>query len=251
MLSELVNLFSENRNCRKCFNNPQIIKSGEMFAVSDVKGPQPRWVGENYFNSKQRICFVLINPGSGDKTPDNEWSSLPNLSLGKNMTIRTSAWQDLMKTNEKGMEKWGSWKSLYIDTFGFEDNLDEICFTNWMLCAAKYKNSKGKFENAYNTKSIETCFSNVSNRVLSNLSPDIIIFSGGFSIDAAVKKPISLTERRNKSGNKSREISSFEIKKEVKDCLAKKTRYFYMGHYAYIKSEDYLDAKIIKDQIAV
>ena len=39
MLSELVNLFSENRNCRKCFNNPQIIKSGEMFGVSDVKGP--------------------------------------------------------------------------------------------------------------------------------------------------------------------------------------------------------------------
>ena len=65
------------------------------------------------------------------------------------------------------------------------------------------------------------------------------------------KKPISLTERRNRSGNKSREISSFEIKKEVKDCLAKTTRYFYMGHYAYIKSEDYLDAKIIKDQIAV
>ena len=249
MLSELIDLFSENRNCRKCFNNPQIIKSGEMFRVSDVKGPQPRWVGENYFNSKQRICFVLINPGSGDKTPDNDWSSLSNLSLAKNVTTRTSAWQDLMETNDKGMEGWDSWKNLYIDTFGFENNLDEICFTNWMLCAAKYVNPEGKLQNAYNKKSIETCFSNVSSKVLSILSPDVIIFSGGVSIDAAVKKPIPLTERRNKSGDKSREISSFEIKKEVKDCLKKKARYFYMGHYAYIKSEDYRDAEIIKDQL--
>ena len=78
-----------------------------------------------------------------------------------------------------------------------ENNLDEICFTNWMLCAAKYVNPEGKLQNAYNKKSIETCFSNVSSKVLSILSPDIIIFSGGVSIDAAVKEPISLTKRRN------------------------------------------------------
>ena len=68
---------------------------------------------------------MLINPGSGDKTPDNDWSSLPNLSLAKNVTTRTSAWQDLMETNDKGMEGWDSWKNLYIDTFGFENNLDD------------------------------------------------------------------------------------------------------------------------------
>ena len=69
------------------------------------------------------------------------------------------------------------------------------------------------------------------------------------SIDAAVKKPISLRERRTKSGSKSREIPPFEIKKEIKDCFPKTARYFYMGHYAYIKQEDYLDATIIRDQI--
>ena len=148
-----------------------------MFRVSDVKGPQPRWVGENYFNAKQRICFVLINPGSGDKTPENEWSALPNLSLDKDAETRTSAWDDLMKTNDKGMGKWGSWKSLYIDTFGFESILSEICFTNWMLCAAKYKDSSGELKNAYNMKSIDTCFSNLSSRVFSLLSPDVVIFS--------------------------------------------------------------------------
>ena len=220
-----------------------------MFRVSDVTGPQPRWVGENYFKAKQKVCFVLINPGSGDKTPDEEWSSLPNLSLDKDMTTRNNSWDNLMRTNDEGMKKWGSWKSLYIDAFGFENNLDEICFTNWMLCAAKYKNAAGDFKNAYNRQSINTCFSNVSSKVFSILSPDVVIFSGGVSIDSAVKKPISLTARRIKSGSTTREISSFEIKKEIKDCFSKSTRYFYMGHYAYIKEEDYMDATIIKNQI--
>ena len=98
--------------------------------------------------------------------------------------------------------------------------------------------------------SINTCFSNVSHKVLSILAPDIIIFSAGFSIDAAVIKPIPLNERRTRSGDKSREISPLEIKEEVKDKLSKKARYFYMGHYAYIKQEDYRDAEIIKNQIA-
>ena len=108
MLSELINLFSENRNCRKCFNNPNIVKEAEMFRVSDVTGPQPRWVGENYFKAKQKVCFVLINPGSGDKTPDEEWSSLPNLSLDKDMTTRNNSWDNLM---QEVHDTFGSWET--------------------------------------------------------------------------------------------------------------------------------------------
>ena len=65
----------------------------------------------------------------------------------------------------------------------------------------------------------------------------------------ALKKPESLTEVRKKRGTKSRELSSFHIKQSIKDCLSKNTKFYFMGHYAYIKKEDHEDARIIASSI--
>ena len=59
---EVMNFFAENYSCRKCFNNPNISLSGKTFNVAEVSGPQPRWLGKNYFDAHKKICIMLINP---------------------------------------------------------------------------------------------------------------------------------------------------------------------------------------------
>ena len=248
---KLIDLFSEHRNCNKCFDNKLIKNNGNEFRTSDIKGPQPRWVGKNYFNSFIRICFILINPGSGNKTPNNEWSSLNMLDLKNTDEVRMSAWKDIMETNLRGMPNWGAWKKLYLDSFGLDEFFNVIAFVNWMLCAAKVEGKNGKFTNAYNKASLENCFSNVSNEAFKILDPNIVIFSGQTSIDAAVKDSIPLRERRKLSGTNSRKIPVDQLKNTVRDCFQDKTEFYYMGHYAYINSKDYEDANIIRNELGL
>ncbi|MDB4254336.1 hypothetical protein N9884_06210, partial [Gammaproteobacteria bacterium] len=106
---EVMNFFAENYSCRKCFNNPNISLSGKTFNVAEVSGPQPRWLGKNYFDAHKKICIMLINPGSGDKTPEDEWAPLKNMHQADNQELRTKHWNELMHTNEVGMPKWGAW----------------------------------------------------------------------------------------------------------------------------------------------
>ena len=238
---EAINFFSSNYSCTKCFNNPKITKSGQTLILADVRGPQPRWIGSNYFNSAQKICVMLINPGSGDKTPENEWAPLKKMNLARTDKDKEIHWKELMETNKNGMPKWGAWDDLYFNSLGLRDKSNSIAFMNMMLCA-----SKG---NTYTTNSLDLCFSERSSKLLSLLSPEILIFSGAQTIKNALKKPESLTELRKKRGTKSRELSSFHIKQSIKDCLSKNTKFYFMGHYAYIKKEDHEDARIIANSI--
>jgi len=238
---EVIDFFSKNYFCRKCFNNPNITKSGKPFGVADVSGPQPRWLGKNYFNSEKKICIMLINPGSGDKTPENEWAPLEKLNKAETQELKEKFWDQLMYTNEVGMPKWGAWVNLYFESLGLVEKKDEVAFMNMMLCA-----SKG---NAYNKKSLDLCFSSQSSNLLKMLSPDILIFSGAQTISNILKKSIPLSTLREKKGEYSREIDSSLIKKEIKDCLLPTTKYYFMGHYAYIKNEDHEDARIIANSI--
>ena len=238
---EAINFFSSNYSCTKCFNNPKITKSGQTLTLAAVSGPQPRWIGSNYFNSPQKICVMLINPGSGDKTPENEWAPLKKMNLARTDKDKETHWKELMETNKNGMPKWGAWDDLYFNSLGLRDKSNSIAFMNMMLCA-----SKG---NTYTTNSLDLCFSERSSKLLSLLSPEILIFSGAQTIKNALKKPKSLTELRKKRGTKSRELSSILIKQSIKDCLNKNTKFYFMGHYAYIKKEDHEDAKIIASSI--
>ena len=239
---EVMNFFAENYSCRKCFNNPNISLSGKTFNVAEVSGPQPRWLGKNYFDAHKKICIMLINPGSGDKTPEDEWAPLKNMHQADNQELRTKHWNELMHTNEVGMPKWGAWEKLYFDSLKLKKTKDSIAFMNMMLCA-----SKG---NTYNKHSLDLCFSSQSSKLLTYLSPDILIFSGAQTIANAMKKPISLKELRDTGGDESREIKRLLIKNEIKSCLSKDARFYFMGHYAYIKKQDHQDAEIIANSIA-
>ena len=238
---EVINFFSENYSCRKCFNNPNISKSGQLFSVADVPGPQPRWLGDNYFNADKKICIILINPGSGNKTPENEWAPLKKMNRAKSPEIKERFWNELMLTNKVGMPKWGAWEKLYFESLGLDRKKNDIAFMNMMLCA-----SKG---NAYNPKSLDLCFSLQSRKLLSLLSPDVLIFSGKDTMNNALKKKVSLTQMRERCGSFSREIRSSLIRQEIKDCLQDNTKFYFMGHYAYIKNEDHEDANIISNSI--
>ena len=233
----VIDFFSSNYSCSKCFNNQKITKSGKKLVLADVRGPQPRWIGNNYFNSTQKICVMLINPGSGDKTPENEWASLEKMHSAETDKDKEIHWKELMETNKNGMPKWGAWDDLYLKSLGLSTKKDSVAFMNMMLCA-----SKG---NTYTTNSMDLCFSEKSNKLLSLLSPDVLIFSGAQTIKNALKRPESLTDLRKKRGTKSRELSSLLIKLSIKNCLTKNTKFYFMGHYAYIKKEDHEDARII------
>lgn len=230
---EVIDFFSKNYFCRKCFNNPNITKSGKPFGVADVSGPQPRWLGKNYFNSEKKICIMLINPGSGDKTPENEWAPLEKLNKAKTQEHKEKFWDQLMYTNEVGMPKWGAWVNLYFESLGLVEKKDEVAFMNMMLCA-----SKG---NAYNKKSLDLCFSSQSSNLLKMLSPDVLIFSGAQTISNSLKKPIAMSKLREKGGEYSREIDSSLIKNEIRDCLHRNSKYFFIGHYAARHSTGDLD----------
>jgi hypothetical protein len=238
---EVINFFSSNYSCKKCFNNPHIINSGNTFEIADVSGPQPRWIGRDYFNSNQKVCIMLINPGSGDKTPENEWAPLKKLSEAGSQEKKEEHWSELMQTNENGMPKWGAWEDLYFGSLGLREKRHSTAFMNMMLCASKGNN--------YNTNSLDLCFSEHSSKLLKLLSPDILIFSGHQTIKNALKKPKKLIDLRNERGTKTREINSFLIKNTIKNCLKKNAKYFFMGHYAYIKSEDHQDARIIANSL--
>ena len=173
----VIDFFSSNYSCSKCFNNQKITKSGKKLALADVRGPQPRWIGNNYFNSTQKICVMLINPGSGDKTPENEWASLEKMHSAKTDKDKEIHWKELMETNKNGMPKWGAWDDLYLKSLGLSTKKDSVAFMNMMLCA-----SKG---NTYTTNSMNLCFSEKSNKLLSLLSPDVLIFSGAQTIKNA------------------------------------------------------------------
>lgn len=237
----VINFFASNYSCSKCFNNQKITKSGKALSLADVRGPQPRWIGNNYFNSPQKICLMLINPGSGDKTPENEWASLEKMHSAETDKEKEICWDELMETNKNGMSKWGAWDDLYLQSLGLSKKKDSVAFMNMMLCA-----SKG---NAYTTNSLDMCFSEQSNKLLRLLSPDVLILSGAQTIKNALKKPESLSELRKKRGINSRELSPLLIKQSIKNCLSKNTKYYFMGHYAYIKKEDHEDARIIASSI--
>jgi hypothetical protein len=221
---EIIDFFSKNYSCRKCFNNPNITKSGKPFGVADISGPQPRWLGRNYFSSEKKICIMLINPGSGNKTPENEWAPLKKLNKAETQELKEKFWDQLMYTNEVGMPKWGAWVNLYFESLGLVEKKDEVAFMNMMLCA-----SKG---NAYNKKSLDLCFSSQSSHVLRMLSPDILIFSGAQTISNSLKKPIAMSKLRDKGGEHSREIDPSLVKKEIRECLHRNSKYFFIGHYA-------------------
>ena len=264
---ETINFFSENYHCRDCFNNPRITISYQQFQVTNIEGPQPRWIGKKYFESRKKICLMLINPGSGNNTPDKEWEPLKLLHLEKNKDQKIDLWNQLMKTNKDGMDKWGKWKSLYLDRFGFNEDkkLNEISFMNKMLCAAWYTNKEDKLENAYTPRSLENCFKLQSSSLLKILSPKNLIFSGIKTIASILKKPkelsmsevnssedLSLKNFRKSLGPDSRELNPSDVKDEIRFCLDQDVRYFFMGHYGRsVSQEDYNDVDIIKNQIGI
>ena len=264
---ETINFFSKNYGCRSCFNNSQIQISYQTFQLANVEGPQPRWIGKNYFESRNKICLMLINPGSGNNTPDKEWEPLKLLHLEKNKDQKIDLWNQLMGVNKEGMDKWGQWKSLYLDGFGFNEdkNLNEICFMNKMLCSAWYLDKKGKFKNAYNPKSLENCFRLQSNSLLKILSPKNLIFSGRETIVSILKRPkelsmsevnsskdLTLDKFRKSLGPNSRELNLLDVKDEVRDCLDQDVRCFFMGHYGHSVSQaDHGDVNIIRSQIGI
>ena len=157
---EAINFFSSNYSCTKCFNNPKITKSGQTLTLADVRGPQPRWIGSNYFNSAQKICVMLINPGSGDKTPENEWAPLKKMNLArtdKDKEIIIN--KNICDVNSNSSNVGNSILLNFERLDNFRTKLNWNFYNGWIDNTNRYEiqklNSNGIWETFYSTENTE------------------------------------------------------------------------------------------------
>jgi len=161
-------------DCNDCFKNLDI-KRGK------VESAQPRWIGENYFNARQKICILMINPG--DVGPKAEYSQIKSSNefqaLIEGFKDDLVSWDDLMHFILMDMHHWGQggkYMKLYFDHLKLP--LKEIAFLNTMLCSAKKLDPRGQYKNFYNQQTMRNCFDLHTYSMLEQLNPDVCILSG-------------------------------------------------------------------------
>jgi hypothetical protein len=161
-------------NCKSCFENTELVRG-------KVKKAQPRWVGEDYFLSNKKICILMISPGDvGPKTRfarQQASSDFENLIQG--LEEGSASWEEAMLFILNDMPNWGQggkYNKLYFDHLKLP--LKEIAFLNVMLCSARKKDPRGKFQNYYSQQTMRNCFINHTHNLLKDLDPDICILSG-------------------------------------------------------------------------
>ena len=236
MENKVINFFANNYHCRSCFNNPRVIKSKNTLQIGEIVGPQPRWIGKDYFSSKNKICLILINPGSGDSnTPKKDWDYLKELNVVKDSKTKKQIWDKIMSVNSSGMPKWGNWEQLYFRDLGLKEIKNEIAFMNFMLCASK--------NNIYCQSSLQNCFFEKSGELLELLNPNIVIFSGHETIKFALKRKLSMREYQFFYPNGEIDVS--EINPFICEKISNKAKFFIMSHYAYYNEAKRNEAKAI------
>ena len=173
-IDSLKSCYKKATECNSCFENPELVRG-------KVKKPQPRWVGEDYFSSDKRICILMINPG--DVGPKSKLDQQQSSSEFENLINRFSeglvSWEEIMFFILSDMPNWGQggkYNKLYFDHLKLP--LKEIAFLNVMLCSARKKDPRGKFQNYYSQHTMQNCFSNHTRNLLEKLNPNICILSG-------------------------------------------------------------------------
>jgi len=109
--AEVDRIFRKAVACRDCFT-----KSNLAPALIDIA--QPRWIGENYWDSDLRTVIVLINPAAGKRIHDraNEEFRRRIRSYGTGQ----GEIEAVFDHQESEIPRWGNGKfaELYLDRFG-------------------------------------------------------------------------------------------------------------------------------------
>ncbi len=159
---KLEELTHEACNCSYCFDHYGLKRPTIAIA-------QPRWVGSRYWNCNEKILVVLLNPGAGASRKDNADEIMYQKLLTFRNTRETSL-EEIFADQGNDMKKWGRGRFWNYFVTGIGLNIDEIAFANVAWCATS--------GNEYPPAMLSTCFEKFTSRLISLLSPSIILLCG-------------------------------------------------------------------------
>jgi len=148
--------------CNICFD-------GSSLERSSISVPQPRWIGQNYWDAKPRIVIVAKNPGAG-----NQRDGIADARFLQHIVEFRDGITDespVFTHQRTDMENWSALNDFYMTGFGLK--YDDIAFINIAWCAlARNGDVNG-------SGILDTCFRTFTKQLMMLLQPDVFILGGG------------------------------------------------------------------------
>ena len=167
--------------CNFCFETPGLSRPRVAHA-------QPRWIGADYWHSRPRTAFLLLNPGSGESR--NDRADVKFNTLLEDFAAGTRSLDEVLAHQREDMHEWGHGRFLRFYSAHLGLRLDRIAFLNVAWCATK--------SNVYPDSMLKECFGRHTLPLLRILQPDLLLLSGSktrqFQAEIAVALPTARVE---------------------------------------------------------
>jgi hypothetical protein len=167
--------------CNVCFETLSLSRSRVAHA-------QPRWIGADYWHTRPRVAFLLLNPGSGESRTDR--MDVRFNRLLEEYAAGTRPLEDVLAHEREDMPNWGRGRFLQFYSSHLGLRLDRIAFLNVAWCATK--------NNAYPDAMLAECFARHTLPLLRILQPDLLLLSGSktrpFHAEIAAALPAARVE---------------------------------------------------------
>jgi len=147
--------------CNVCFDTLAVHRARVAHA-------QPRWIGADYWHTRPRVAFLLLNPGSGEARNDRMDVRFNRLIEEYAAGVRLL--EDVLAHEREDMPNWGRGRFLQFYSSHLGLRLDRIAFLDVAWCATK--------SNAYPDPMLAECFARHTLPLLRILQPDLLLLSG-------------------------------------------------------------------------
>lgn len=144
--------------CNRCFPKMAVVRPSVNLA-------QPRYVGPNYWSSKERRLLLMINPGAGDEAPSDQAMRRDLISY-RDQTISL---EQLFERQRAYFAEWGRGKFLpYVKSLG--GPLASVALLNVAWCSTQ--------GDKYPTARLQTSLDAYTKRAIEALQPTTIVACG-------------------------------------------------------------------------
>jgi len=147
--------------CNLCFETLGVHRARVAHA-------QPRWIGADYWHTRPRVTFLLLNPGSGESR--NDRMDVRFNRLLEEYAAGARPLEDVLAHEREDMPNWGRGRFLQFYSSHLGLRLDRIAFLNVAWCATK--------NNVYPDPMLAECFARHTLPLLRILRPDLLLLSG-------------------------------------------------------------------------
>jgi hypothetical protein len=179
--AEVEELVRQAVTCNVCFESFDLNRT-------TVARAQPRWIGADYWHTRPRVAFLLLNPGSGESRSDR--MDVRFNRLLEEYAAGARPLEDILAHEREDMPNWGRGRFLQFYSSHLGLRLDRIAFLNMAWCATK--------NNAYPDAMLAECFARHTMPLLRILQPDLLLLSGSktrpFQAEIAAALPAARVE---------------------------------------------------------